>query len=51
MLMAKSEKLTGECHIGIQLLADKCRDQSVGSSGTDVWVSNNRNILTKIQLL
>jgi len=39
MLMTKPDKTIGECHIGIQLLADKCRDQNVGDPGTDVWVS------------
>ena len=36
--MRQSDVTVGECNIGIQLLADKCKDQNVGDPGTDVWV-------------
>lgn len=41
VMLMQSDKTVGECNIGIQLLADKCRDQSVGATGTDVWLDLN----------
>uniref|UniRef100_H2XXC7 Phorbol-ester/DAG-type domain-containing protein n=2 Tax=Ciona intestinalis TaxID=7719 RepID=H2XXC7_CIOIN len=38
VLMQKPDKLVSECNIGLQMLADKCRNQSIGGSGTDVWL-------------
>uniref|UniRef100_H2YN79 Protein kinase C n=1 Tax=Ciona savignyi TaxID=51511 RepID=H2YN79_CIOSA len=38
VLMQKPDKLVSECNIGLQILADKCRNQSIGGSGTDVWL-------------
>nr|CAB3265161.1 protein kinase C delta type-like [Phallusia mammillata] len=38
VLMSKPDKLVSECNIGLQMLADKCRNQSIGGTGTDVWL-------------
>lgn len=37
--MKKPNIQLAECNIGLQILADKCKNQSVGGAGTDVWVS------------
>ncbi|XP_077972376.1 protein kinase C delta type-like isoform X2 [Styela clava] len=36
--LQRPNKMLAECNIGLQILADKCKKQSMGGAGTDVWL-------------
>ncbi|CAK8689328.1 unnamed protein product [Clavelina lepadiformis] len=38
LAVKRNENTVSECNIGLQLLADKCRNQTIGGTGTDVWL-------------
>ena len=41
LLMKKPEEILSQCNVGIQILAEKCHNSSIGGSATDVWVCRN----------